>query len=116
MPHEKEKSLHDLLDSAQFLANFTTGRTFEQFLSDRGFRSAIERELIIIGEAVLRLQKLDPLLVARINEHQRIISFRNVLVHGYDAIKPDLVWLVVTDKLQQLIHDAEAIRLSLDTT
>jgi len=116
MPHEREKSLHDLLDSARFLLGFTAKRSFEDYLADRGFRSAIERELIIIGEAVLRLQKLDAALAGRISEHQRIISFRNVLVHGYDAIKPDLVWLVVTDKLRPLIQEAEALMQTLDNS
>jgi uncharacterized protein with HEPN domain len=113
MPHEAQKSLHDLLDSARFLLSFTAQRSFEDFLTDRGFRSAIERELIIIGEAVLRLQKLDQALAARISEHQRIISFRNVLVHGYDAINADLVWLVVTDKLKPLVQEAESLMVSL---
>jgi uncharacterized protein with HEPN domain len=113
MPHEPGKFLHDLLDSARFLVGFTADRKYEDYLADRGFRSAVERELITIGEAVLRLNKLDASLCAQISEYQRIISFRNILVHGYDAIKPDLVWLVVTDKLGPLIQEAETLLQTL---
>ena len=83
MPHEPQKFLHDLLDSARFLVGYTADRKYEDYLGDRGFRSAVERELITIGEAVLRLHKFDATLCARISEYQRIISFRNILVHGY---------------------------------
>ena len=114
MPHDAQKFLHDMIDSARFLVGFTANRTFDEFLADRGFRSAVEREFIIIGEAVLRLQKLDAATAAQISEHQRIISFRNVLVHGYDSIKPDLVWLVITDKLSLLIWEAEQLLDSIN--
>src|SRR5438876_820450 len=113
MPHEPQKFLHDLLDSARFLVGYTADRKYEDYLGDRGFRSAVERELITIGEAVLRLHKFEATLCARISEYQRIISFRNILVHGYDAIKPDLVWLVVTDKLRPLIQEAESLLQTL---
>ena len=51
MRHDADKYLHDKLNSCEFLLEFTAGRTVADFANDRPFRSAVERELQIIGEA-----------------------------------------------------------------
>jgi uncharacterized protein with HEPN domain len=40
----------------------------------------------IVGEALSQLKKLDAALAARITDHRKIISFRNVLIHAYSQI------------------------------
>ena len=62
-------------------------------------RSAVERQFEIIGEALSQLHKIDSKLVRRIQDHRRIISFRNILVHGYATIRDDTVWGVVQTDL-----------------
>jgi uncharacterized protein with HEPN domain len=109
MPRDPEKYLFDVLDSCRFLLEFTSGRTLEDLRGDRGFRSAVERELQIIGEAVLQLSKLAPAVAERFSEHSRIIGFRHILVHGYDVLDLDLVWAVVREKLPTLRAEAEAL-------
>ncbi len=55
MPRDPEKYLFDMLDSCRFLLRFTAGRTLDEYTRDRGFRSAVDRELQIIGEALIQL-------------------------------------------------------------
>ena len=62
-------------------------------------RPAIERQFEIIGEAMSRLPKLSPETVQRISEYRGIISFRNVLSHGYDAVNTDTTWQIIQHKL-----------------
>lgn len=109
MPHDPEKYLHDIRSSCTFLLEFTSGRTVDDYGRDRGFRSAVERELQIIGEAVMRLDRLAPQLAARIPEHQNIIGFRHVLVHGYDSLQPATVWNVIEVKLPVLATQVETL-------
>ena len=52
--------LVDIRDSARFIADDTAGATFDQFLTDRRMRQLVERNFIIIGEAVNRLRRRDP--------------------------------------------------------
>lgn len=99
MPRKREKFLFDMMDSCRFLIDVTSSESVDRFKSDRVFRSAVERELQIIGEAMMQLKALDPDCASQFHEHDRIIGFRHVLVHGYDAIDPDIVWHVVTEKL-----------------
>jgi uncharacterized protein with HEPN domain len=60
MPHDPEKYLHDILSSCEFLLEFTGGRTVQDYAGDRAFRSAVERELQIIGEAVMQVERIAP--------------------------------------------------------
>ena len=109
MPHDPQKYLYDILSSCEFLAEFTVGRTVEDYRQDRGFRSAVERELQIIGEAVLQLERVAPQVTARIPEHRNIIGFRHVLVHGYDSLQPATVWNVIDVKLASLAREIRDI-------
>ena len=55
-------------------------------------RAAVERTFEIIGEAMTQLAKVDKAVAAQISEYQRIISFRNVLIHEYADVDDKLVW------------------------
>jgi uncharacterized protein with HEPN domain len=108
---EPQKYLYDMLSSCEFLLEFTAGKEVDDYVNERAFRSAVERELQIIGEALIRLEKIAPEVAARIPEYQNIIGFRHVLVHGYDSLDPMTVWNVIETKLDGL---SEKVRLLLD--
>lgn len=109
MAHDREKYVFDMLDACRFLIEFTAGEGVERYKRDRPFRGAVERELQIIGEAMMRLKSLDASFAAQISEHERIIGFRHVLVHGYDSIDPDVLWHVIIAKLPILRTELEAL-------
>lgn len=54
-----------------------------------------ESDVDFIVEAVGRLAKIDPTTAGKIGEYQQIISFRNVLIHGYDLVDEAQVWNVI---------------------
>ena len=109
MPRDPEKYLFDMRSSADFLLEITAGRTLDDYTRDRAFRGVIERELQNIGEALIQLQKDTPRLASRITEHDRIIRFRHVLVHGYDSVNPKVVWHIVTSKVPVLRDELQAL-------
>jgi uncharacterized protein with HEPN domain len=108
---DPEKYLYDMLSSCQFLIDFTAGKTIDNYIKERAFRSALERELQIIGEALIQLEKVAPDIAAKIPEYQNIIGFRHVLVHGYANLDPATVWNVVETKVPTL---AQKIKLLLE--
>jgi uncharacterized protein with HEPN domain len=62
-----------------------------------------------MGEAINRIAKEDPDILASIEDYRDIISFRNILIHGYDSIDDSVVWGVVEEDLDKLIKDAEKL-------
>lgn len=115
MPPESKKHLADIQRSARLLGQFTQGRTMEAYASDPLLRSAVERQFEVIGEALNRLLKSDPATAQRISEYRRVISFRNILVHGYDVISDRVVWDVVQNKLPLLRMEVDALLAEPDT-
>jgi uncharacterized protein with HEPN domain len=84
------------------IENFSAGKTAENFKEDILFRSAVERQFTILGEAVAKLLKLDPDLEKPIDSARQIVGFRNQLIHNYGGIDPDLVWTILMDELPKL--------------
>jgi uncharacterized protein with HEPN domain len=109
MPHDPRKSLEDMRRAADFLVRFTAGRTLDDLRADEVFRSVVERKFEIIGEALNRLQKAAPALAAQVPGRRDIISFRNVLIHGYDSIDEAVVWKIVQQDLPVLMQQVDAL-------
>lgn len=106
---DPQKYLYDIISSCEFILEFTATKTVEDYRNDRAFRSALERELQIIGEAMLQLDNIAPEVTKKIPEHRNIIGFRHVLVHGYDALDPVTVWNVVETKINGLRNKVQSI-------
>lgn len=109
MPLEAKKYLYDVQQAAERIADFTAGKRYEDYQGSPMLRSAVERQFEIIGEAIAQLARLDEKLVGRISEHQRIIAFRNILIHGYADVDDRLVWDVVEAKLPVLRREIESL-------
>lgn len=93
MRRDPRACLWNVRDAADAITSFTLGRSL---------RFAVERQFEIIGEALNQLRRVAPALAARIPELDRIIGFRNVLIHGYDDIDSAGVWRVVETDLPPL--------------
>lgn len=113
MTRDPKKYLTDMLDSSRFLIEITANKTIRDYREDRMFRSAVERELQIVGEALYQLYNSDPNTAKRISDHERIIRFRHQLVHGYHDLNPELVWSIVETRLEGLVAEVESLIASL---
>jgi uncharacterized protein with HEPN domain len=109
MPPEIAKLLWDMDDAASKIQRYASGRTFEDYGEDDYFRSAVERQFATIGEAMTRLHKSEPAIAERITDYRKIKSFRNVIVHGYDAIDDATTWGVIENKLPILRRELASL-------
>jgi uncharacterized protein with HEPN domain len=103
------KLLHDVRQAVQAIESFCAGKSREDYLSGHLLRSGVERQYEIIGEALNRLRKHDPATAGRISECDRIIAFRNVLAHGYDAVDDRISWDIVENKLPTRRREVERL-------
>lgn len=102
MRPEAKKFLWDARTAATRVAAFVAEKNLESYLGDDLLRSAVERQLEIVGEACNQVSRVDAETGARIPELARLVAFRNVLVHGYADVDHRLVWDLVQTKLPQL--------------
>lgn len=109
MQRESKKYLFDIQKAGRLIGEFSTGKTFADYMREPMLRAAVEREFTIIGEAMSQLARRDEATAARITNSARIIAFRNVLVHGYTFIDNRLVWQAVTEDLPTLLNDVERL-------
>ena len=109
---ESKKHLEDVRQAACLIREFTTGQTAEGYAQSELIRSAVERQFIIIGEALGRLAREDAGATASLGDTKRIIAFRNILVHGYDVMDHRVVWDIASSHLPALAERVEAL---LDT-
>lgn len=93
MPHSVEKLLIDIRIACEEILSFVEGQSFEMFLANRLLQLGLEREFEIIGEALVRLERIDgERIEGKIPEYRKIIGFRNLVAHGYDIIDDAALW------------------------
>ena len=108
-PNERDAAyLWDMLEAAQSVFRFVSGKTFEDYAADVMLQSAVERQVEILGEAANRVstdfQSAHPDIPWR-----QIIGQRNVLAHEYRDIAAKLLWAVATEHITELIQKLEPL-------
>ena len=104
-----KKLLLDVRDAGESILQHSAAKSFAEYSADRFFRRAVEREFEIIGEALNRIDRLDPPTAARISELRRIVDFRNRIIHGYDTVDDAVVWGIVEKHLPLLIKEVASL-------
>ena len=101
MDNEIKKYLFDIQESIDSIQKYLGDqRDFKVYLASKMLRRAVEREFEIIGEAMSRIEKLDPTI--EISAKRQILSMRNRVIHGYDKIDNEIVWGTIVRHLPTL--------------
>jgi uncharacterized protein with HEPN domain len=109
MQLESKKLLEDVRLACEHILEFTKDKVLSDYTYNDLLRSGVERQFEIIGEALNRLTKTAPDVANQISLHKRIISFRNILIHGYDIIEDSIVWAVIINDLPKLYAQIKTI-------
>ncbi len=109
MDERVSEALQDVLEQALDIREFTLGMTFQTYKTDRKTQAAVERKFEIIGEALNRISRKDPDRLEPIRDYRNIISFRNILAHGYDSVDVRVVWGIIENDLDHLIEDVQRL-------
>ena len=114
MPPERDEALRDpawlldMLTAARAVRSFVAGRTFGDYERDLMLRSAVERQIEIIGEAARGLS--DAFKAAHPYIPWRpIMAQRHRLAHEYGQIDNALIWTVATVHVARLIEQIEPL-------
>ncbi|MDZ4159689.1 MAG: DUF86 domain-containing protein [Anaerolineaceae bacterium] len=97
---DTRKLLQDMLDAIASIEFFVVP-SYDAFLEDEKTQDAIMFNLIVMGEAANKIsdefQEKHPEI-----PWSSIIGTRNVIVHGYDQVKLQIVWDIIHKNLQPL--------------
>ena len=104
---EARKLLEDMRRASELIAGFVAGKELSDYEADPLLRSAVERQFEVIGEALNRLARSDPHVADQITHTNRIIGFRNILIHGYDLVDHGVVWDVIETHLPLLRREVQ---------
>jgi uncharacterized protein with HEPN domain len=105
MTDKVPKLLFDALGAVASAQEFIAGCSIDQYIRDKMRRSAVERQLEILGEACSRLARIEPTLMEQVPILKLAIDLRNRIIHGYDAVDDEIVYLTVTEDLDPLKTD-----------
>jgi uncharacterized protein with HEPN domain len=94
--------LYDAAQACELIFQFTSGRTLDDYDRDAMFRSAVERQLTILGEALGRARTIDAGIGEKLPNLFQIIGLRKRLVHGYEAIDSEIVWAIIQTGLPEV--------------
>ena len=105
------EALATVLEQGKNVRGFVVAKSRAEFEGDLQLPMAVERGFEIIGEALNRICRAEPEVLEHIPEHRQIISFRNILAHGYDRIETRIVWTILQDDLPKLMQDVQRLLL-----
>jgi uncharacterized protein with HEPN domain len=102
-----KKYLSDIRVAIELIEEFSKDTpSFQSYQADPKTRSAVERQLEILGEAVNKYSKEAPDFP--LSNVPKIVSFRNRLAHNYDNVDDAIVWAVLKKHIPVLKQEVSA--------
>jgi uncharacterized protein with HEPN domain len=109
MPRSTAAYLADVVDACDSISEVLDGVGLETYRARRPVRSAVEREFVIIGEAVSALTRQAPEVAAGISHARLIVGFRNQVVHEYSTIDDEAVYAIAQHDVSVLREECVAL-------
>lgn len=113
-PREVIAYLEDIESSSARLLRITQGSSHEDLTTDERLLWAVERGVQHIREAVFQIKRIAPHLVEQLDQHERIVGCRHVLVHAYFEVNPLTLWDILTIHLEPLRRSVRQLRSQVE--
>lgn len=105
LPEKKDAGLlYDIISAAKDIELFVEDSDFDGFSSNKMLRYAVERQLLVIGEAARRLSKDFRNSVSFV-PWEAVIGLRNIIAHDYGEVLTERIWLVAKRDLKDLLKN-----------
>ncbi len=108
MTEKAKKYLTDILQAVELIEDFSKESTdFFEYQKDLKTKSAIERQLGIVGEAVNQFRKEEGEI--ELSHARQIVDFRNRLIHSYDNLDDSIVWAILKKHIPILKEEVQKL-------
>ena len=103
----KDKSyLWDICEACKDILEFTANISFQEFSEKKIIRYAVERQILVIGEAANHLSKNFIDSTSEI-PWKKIIGMRNIIAHEYGEILVERIWLTAKNHIDELLKNTQ---------
>jgi len=100
--------LWDIREAGHEIDEFLREIKFHEFEKNKVLRYAVERQLLVIGEAAVHISPQFRKKHPEIN-WSRLVELRNVLAHEYGETLTNRVWLAATEGLAEMLEPLEKL-------
>ena len=108
-PEERDiASLWDMREAARDILEFIHAVSYTDFAASKVLRYAVERQLLVIGEAARRVSSAFKAGHPDI-PWQSLIAQRNVIAHEYGEILVERIWRVASERLPELVRQLDPL-------
>lgn len=104
--------LEDIREHCGEITEHVRGLSYEEFVSDRRTYKAVVFSLIVIGEAAKHVPEEVRSRHPEV-EWRRIAGLRNVIAHGYFALRDPVLWEIVRGNVPVLREEVDKILAGL---
>lgn len=108
MPRDYKIYLQDILQAIKRIRTYTSGMPLQAFKRDAKTLDAVVRNLEVIGEATKKVPRGVRSKHPQV-EWRRMAGLRDILIHEYFGVDPEIVWDIVVNKLPPLERQIESI-------
>jgi uncharacterized protein with HEPN domain len=105
-PRPQDAYLHDILEAARLIRNYTSGVTFEEFWKNSEKRDAVALRISVLGESAQKIDRATESALANI-PFKGIRGMRNRFAFDYGAVDFRIVWAVTQEEIEPLIAALE---------
>jgi uncharacterized protein with HEPN domain len=98
----------DIRQAGREIEEFLRDVKFHEFEKNKVLRYAVERQLLVIGEAAVHISPQFRKKHPEIN-WARLVELRNVLAHEYGETLTNRVWLAATQGLSEMLEPLEKL-------
>lgn len=109
MQLKTKKLLSDIEQAAAFILKHTGSVSLDDYVANDFLRLSVERQFEIIGEAARRILLSDPHVAVELADLPQIVSFRNLIAHGYDELDHARVLAIAHGQLPALLGSVERL-------
>lgn len=101
--------LENICRATGYIARKVAESSLEDYLTNEDLRFAIERNIEITGESLVRIRDQEPAVVAKIADFRKAIGLRNVIAHDYQHVDDTQIWEIITTLLPNLAEEVREL-------
>jgi uncharacterized protein with HEPN domain len=106
-----------MAEAVRRVAEYTEGKSEQEFLADRLMQDAVMRNFGVLGEAANNCLKVSPSIASTYPKlpFAKIYGLRNQLTHGYWIVDLEILWSVIEKDVPVLQQQIADVLESLDS-